>query len=251
MFKFRVAVFAALIAVLSTVPANAKDRDKDRHDGAKDVEVVNTPKVNVANTPSVNVVNTPSVNVGTLPAVQLAPGATVGIAGTPSVQLAPGATVGIAGTAAIQIANSPSSPVPVRDAAMLNRTPFQTQVTVEVKDTESKGSGFVRVPAGKRLVIEYASVEAVALTGERLVFELVTQSNNGTQPPVSVRHFLPTTVSGPGPLGGDEDEYIGGLVVKLFSDPGTSLEMRAERGAANSGNAIAIFSISGYFEDAQ
>ncbi len=236
MFKFRVAVFAVLIAALSTIPATAKDHDKDRdHDHAKDVEVVNTPKVNVANTANVNVVNTPSVNVGTLPAVQLAPGATVGIAGTPSVQ----------------VANSPTSPVPVRDAAMLNRTPFQTQVTVEIKDTEIKGSGFVPVPAGKRLVIEYASVASVASTGQSLVFDLVTQSNNGTQPPVSVRHFLPTTVRGPGPLGGDEDLYIAGEVVKLFSDPGTSVETRAERGAANSGNATAIFSISGYLEDAQ
>jgi len=236
MFKFRVVVFAVFIAALSTVPATAKDRDKDRdNDHAKDVEVVNTPKVNVANTPSVNVVNTPSVNVGTLPAVQLAPGATVGIAGTASVQLA----------------NSPSNPVPVRDAAALNRTPFQTQVTVEVKDTERVGSGFVAVPAGKRLVIEYASVASVALIGQALLFELVTQSNNGTQPPVSVRHFLPTTLTSPAPVGGDEDQYVAGQVVKLFSDPGTSVEMRAERGALNSGNAIAIFSISGYLEDAK
>ena len=236
MFKLRVAVFAVLIAALSTIPATAKDHDKDRdHDHAKDVEVVNTPKVNVANTANVNVVNTPSVNVGTLPAVQLAPGATVGIAGTPSVQ----------------IANSPSNPLPVRDAATPNRTPFQTELTVEVKDSERSGSGFVPVPAGKRLVIEYASVISVADIGQALVFELVTQSKTGTQPPVSSRFFLPTTLRSPAPVGGDEDQYVAGQVVKLFSDPGTSLELRAERGALNSGNAIAIFAISGYLEDAQ
>src|SRR5581483_2420431 len=191
MFNPRVAISAVLIAALSTIPATAKDHDKDR-DHAKDVEVVNTPKVNVANTANVNVVNTPSVNVSTLPAVQLAPGA----------------TVGIAGTAAIQIANSPTDPVPVRDAATLTRTPFQTELTVEVKDSERMGSGFVAVPAGKRLVIEYASVISVANIGQALVFELVTQSKTGTQPPVSSRFFLPTTLTSPAPVGGDLDQYV-------------------------------------------
>ncbi len=220
MLKFRVAVFAVFIAALSTVSATARDRDDDH---AKNVKVVNTP--------GVNVVNTPSVNVGTLPAVQLAPGA----------------AVGIAGTASVQITNNPSEPVPVRDAATANRTPFQTAATVQLQDGFESGASFVAVPAGKRLVIEYTSAAGFAPPGQKLIFSLFTETDDGIHPTTITQHYLLST-----PYGsfGNADAFLAGQVVKLFADPGTSLELFASR-SASSGTATVFFSISGYFEDAQ
>src|SRR5260370_11401940 len=232
MFKFRIAVFSVLIAALSTTPATAKDHDKDRDDDhAKDVKVVNTPKVKVVDTPNVNVVNTPSVNVGTLPAVQLVPGAVVGIAGTPSVQ----------------IANSPATPVPVRDASRPNRTPFQKAVCIQIPEGFENGAEFVDVPAGKRLVIEYASAAGFAPIGQKVIFSFITETDDAIHPTVNTQHYLLSTPYG---TFGNADAFLVGQVVKLFADPGTSLELFASR-SDSTGAANVSFSISGYFEDAQ
>jgi len=217
MSRFKVAVFAVFFAALSTVPATARDRDDDH-----------PKRVKVVNTPNVNVVNTPTVNVGTLPAVQLAPGAAVGIAGTPSVQ----------------ITNDPANPVPVHDASTPNRTPFQVSLDftlTSVSDTEP-----IPVPEGKRLVIEYFSASAFAADDQKLVFGIETQMIKGQ----NILHPMLSTSFGD--FGHGQGSYtVSSQVVKLFSNPGTTVSLTVFRSLNNGGpDASGSFAISGYLEDA-
>ena len=108
----------ALIAFLflSTIPSQAQKKD------VKDVNVVNTPTVNVStlppvtgsvaitNTPVVTVANTPNVNVTSLPAVQLS------------------------GTAPLNVKNDPTTPLIIRDADNPAHHFFQQAVSVVVQD---------------------------------------------------------------------------------------------------------------------
>lgn len=170
--------------------------------------------VNVVNTPTVNVGNTPSVNVTSLPAVQ--------------------------------IGNSPNNPLQVHDVATPSRAPFQTQQTIIVQDGFVGENGFVQVPQGKRLVIEYASAEAFVPLGQKLRFSVITQTNVPQQNPANTRHFLPPAALG---MSGDHDGFTAGQVVKLFSDPGTIVDLRTDRDQPV-GVVTVFFSISGYQEDA-
>ena len=91
-----------------------------------------TKKVEVVNTPTVTVANTPSVNVKSLPAVQLAPGATVGIAGIPTVH----------------VDSTANNPLPVHDPATPARTPIQLTFQITVEDGVSGGNGADGGPDG-------------------------------------------------------------------------------------------------------
>src|SRR5204862_41682 len=64
------------------------------------------------------------------------------------------------------------------------------------------------LPAGKRLVIEYASGEAFAPTGQKCLFSVLTSLAGQ---PVSTRHYLEST-----PLGkfGAQDYFRAGQVVR-------------------------------------
>lgn len=188
-----------------------------------------TKKVEVVNTPSVTVSNTPSVNVTSLPAVQVAPGA----------------TVAITGTSAVHIDNTANNPLPVHDPATPARTPIQFSFQITVPDGVSGGNGLYNVPTGKRLVIEYASALGSSLLGDTLTYSIFT----GTTPPQSQPffHFLPATQVFDF---GNQRRFITGQTVKIFSDPESAVDLRVDR-TVPTGQATAIFSISGYLEDAQ
>ena len=104
------------------------------------VDVVNTPKVNVANTPGVNIANTPTVN-----AQQSGPW-NVGINGTP--------TVNVASLPPISI--TPPALTPVQDVDQPARAPFQVVVALDINGVISTP---VTIPTGKRLVVDYVSLE--------------------------------------------------------------------------------------------
>jgi hypothetical protein len=184
-------------------------------------------KVNVVNTPNVKVTNTPTVNVNSLPAVQLAPGAAVAVSGTPTVE----------------IGNAAGNPVPVHDPATPGRTPFQTTINITVDDGVSGGNGLVSVPAGKRLVIEYASAFGGTLSGDTLTFSIFTQDSANT----NFIHYLPATQVVD--LGA-RHSFIAGQTVKLYSNPGSLVDLRLDR-TTPAGPVSAFFSISGFLEDVQ
>jgi len=186
-------------------------------------------KVAVVNTPSVTVANTPSVNVKNLPAVQLAPGATVSIAGTP----------------AVHIDSTASTPLPVHDPATPVRTPIRLSFQITAADGVSGGNGLYIVPQGKRLVIEYASVFGSSSAGDTLIYSVMTATTPPQSQPFS--YFLPATqVFGVG----NARSFVAGQTMKVFSDPESTVDLRLDR-TVPTGPANAIFAISGYLEDVQ
>ncbi len=68
-----------------------------------DVNVVNTPNVNVSSIPAVQLSGTPSVNVNSLPAVQIGPNQTIGVSSVPAVQIAPNQTLNVGNTPTVNI----------------------------------------------------------------------------------------------------------------------------------------------------
>jgi hypothetical protein len=158
---FAVAAYLIILGAASLIPAErAHTQGSSRPDP---VTVTNTPlpvslqgtgsisgSVSVTNTPNVNVANTPNVNVAGLPAVQLAGGTTVGITGTPSVNVANSPSVTVANSPTVTVGNDVGAPVPVRDAAIPNRQPFQ----FTFHSTGLLGDSYT-VPAGKRLVVRH------------------------------------------------------------------------------------------------
>ncbi|HLQ51068.1 MAG TPA: hypothetical protein VK129_06185, partial [Terriglobales bacterium] len=60
-------------------------------------------------------------------------------------------------------------------------------------------------------------------------------------------HFLPATQVFDF---GNQRRFITGQTVKIFSDPESAVDLRVDR-TVPTGQATAIFSISGYLEDAQ
>jgi hypothetical protein len=116
--------------------------------------------------------------------------------------------------------------------------PFQFTAEIKIPNGTGGQNGGFQVPAGKRLVIEYASGEAFAPTGQKCLFSVLTSLAGQ---PVSTRHYLEST-----PLGkfGAQDYFRAGQVVRLYADPGTVVTLRIDRDLAT-GDALARMSISG------
>lgn len=66
-------------------------------------------------------------------------------------------TVSIGGTPAVTVGNTEATPVPVRDVGRVATERFQTAIIPTGFTGSSASSNLLTVPAGKRLVIEYAS----------------------------------------------------------------------------------------------
>src|SRR5215472_1284863 len=82
----------------------------------QNVNVVNTPTVNVGTMPAVSISGTPTVNVNSLPPVSLAGTPAVSINGTPTVSVSTLPAVSLAGTPNVNIAGS-SAILPVQNVA--------------------------------------------------------------------------------------------------------------------------------------
>ena len=106
--------------------------------GTPAVTVSGTPAVTLSGTPAVTLSGTPTVNVGSLPALQLA--------GTPTVKVEPA------------------------------REPYQTFVAAS-HSAGGEDCQPLAVPAGKRLVLEFVTVEAQSLAAPQ-VYLLITASDN-------------------------------------------------------------------------
>jgi hypothetical protein len=157
-------------------------------------------------------------------------------------------TVSLASGATVQVGNTVSNPVRVRDVND-GIQPFQFRVrcTSTVGSVECVPFGPLVAP-GKRLVIEYASLEACMLPGQAAVLEVGTTLSG-----VFVPHALPLTPVAPGrgstiiecnsPLASSETAI--GQQVRLYADPGTSVGLDARRTSAT-GSASFSISISGY-----
>ena len=103
-----------------------------------------------------------------------------------------------------------------------------------------------QVPLGKRLVIEFASIRASLGRGEKM--EAFVRGGN------AFRHALHPIVMNFQLTSATHDIYVGSQAMKLYAEPGTTVEVLvSRRDAANTGavssDASVESSISGYLVD--
>ena len=136
----------------------------------------------------------------------------------------------------------PQPPELVRDSDNPARQPFQASVEIKLPPGTEGQNGFVAVPAGKRLVIEYASGEAFLPTGQKGLLSVLTIVNGAK---TYTRHHLATVTIG---NFGAPAYFLAGQVVRLYADAGNTVMLRADRDAPT-GDGLARLSISGYLVD--
>ncbi|MBV8201047.1 MAG: hypothetical protein JOZ15_10540 [Acidobacteria bacterium] len=116
--------------------------------------------------------------------------------------------------------------------------PFQATVEIKLPNGTGGENGFVNVPNGKRLVIEYVSGEAFLPKGQKALFSVITSLQGEA---TGISHYLDSDAIG---HFGAPDYFRAGQVVRLYADPGTIVMLRADRDLAT-GEGLARMSISG------
>ena len=168
-----------------------------------------------------------------------------------TIGLAPGTAVGLAPGTSVQIDNTVGNPVRVRN---VNDAIQPVQVTQTCTTTAIGCGGTIyTVPAGKRLVVEYASMSVCSLPGQSAQLSISTTIGGA-----AVEHFVSIAppAAGPGsnsigcnPLVSTGSSLTAvGQPVRLYADAGTLVGANADR-TSNTGNATFTFSISGYLVD--
>ena len=140
----------------------------------------------------------------------------------------------------VRVINTESMPAKVRDADNAARHPTQARANCS-DDEGSCGVLIYVVPAGKRLVIEYASMRAHA-TGAQISRMQISTVVAGEE----ILHYLPPTPPAPTV---DSDTSVG-QVVRLYADAGTPVLVSGSP-TNSSVTAFYGFAISGYLVDVQ
>ena len=117
--------------------------------------------------------------------------------------------------------------------------PYQATVDITVGPNFGGQNGFVTVPAGHTLVIEYVSGEAFLPAGQKGLFSILVDQGSGP-----VRHYLGANTTG---TFGAPDYFWVSTPAKFYAKGGTQLDLRADRDIAT-GTATFRISISGYLE---
>jgi hypothetical protein len=126
----------------------------------------------------------------------------------------------------------------VRPGGQAAQQPFQALWGIPY---DEPGDGTINVPAGKRLVLEFASISVSADLDCNIASISFTTSVGGT--PVS--HKLPTTSHW---TVGTRNLDMGSAQIRLYADPGT--EAGVNYGIIGTGcDPIGALSVSGYFMD--
>jgi hypothetical protein len=192
---------------------------------------------------SVNVLNTPTVNIGNTP---LAVTGSVTTSG--SVSLAPGSSVTV---------NTSTGPVLVKSVNDGIQT-VQAKGTCTSPTIGCQTSTLYTVPANKRLVIEYVSLEACGVAGTAISWDVfVVPVGNATGDRIG--HHLNSTPIAAGPVSGNIGCTPGGgavtavgQVVRLYSETGSDIFFIGDRtNGIGLGTTITLaFTFSGYLVDA-
>ncbi len=224
-------VVAAFAGLAGLVALTDPPKSGAAGEPAKPVIVKNTPlpvsgTVGISGTPNVNVKNTP-----------LPVSGTVGISGTPNVNVSNMPTVGI---------DSMNNTVRIaRDAENPARQPFRASpppVPLNV-GVVGRSATLTIVPAGKRLVIEYVSVQGDVPAGQSLICRVLTGPRFAfTQDKV---YILRMTDQG---KFGSREEFATSELVRIYAEPGEIVNADAIR-SDGSETGSAVFTISGYLVD--
>jgi hypothetical protein len=101
------------------------------------------------------------------------------------------------------------------------------------------------VPAGKRLIIEYASMEAALPVGQTVRMEI--QILTGNPPGLSwVGHMLPMSAPAMAGLFTGAHYTSVGQMVRAYADAGNVVRICGQRNDGTGGSASATFAIAGY-----
>jgi hypothetical protein len=145
-----------------------------------------------------------------------------------------------------------NTPLPVSEVAKPASQPFQISglATIGSFDTSSTIELFT-VPAGKRLVIEYATVYAGAGEGNKMVAFISTKLITTPDPNDSpfVAHALVMTEQG---VINDPVTFAASQPMRVYADPGTKvlgIVGRTADAADGTTTLSATITISGYFID--
>jgi len=188
---------------------------------------------------NVNVVNTPANPVPVTGTVSVTGAVTGTVTGT----------VGLTAGTSVLVGNTVANPVRVRNVNDAIQ-PVQAQASCLVGSLGCLPTIYT-VPAGKRLVIEYASMRVCILPGQSATLSIATQV--GDQ---AVFHYLNVTppAAAPGTVaigcnaGTPSSEVAVGQQVKIYADAGTGVVLTGSRNSTV-GTASFQFSISGYLVD--
>lgn len=119
--------------------------------------------------------------------------------------------------------------------------PFQVELDFSIADGSAGGNDSFTVPAGKRLVIDYASASISLPQGQRIDFiQVLTGSAAG--PTVIVGHYLtPVFVTDDN----TNSEFAASQELRLYADPSTTVEVKFARNSLT-GPGSASITISGH-----
>ena len=128
---------------------------------------------------------------------------------------------------------------PVCEVNNPDKHAFQANVEISLPPGTEGQNGFVTVPAGKRLVIEYVSAQAFLPSGQKGLFSVIVSLQGQA---TGTWHYLESTVVGP--FGG-QDCFQCGRLVKLYADPGTTVMLRTDRDSPT-GSGLSRMTLSGH-----
>jgi hypothetical protein len=145
----------------------------------------------------------------------------------------------------VVVANTPSDPALVRVVASDEnpaRQPFQDKKRMVLPDGQCCGNAFVDVPAGKRLVIEYASAWGFANGSQSFMYEVGSVVNGETS--FTKNHFLPVAQQ----IQDGNTVAIAGQQVRVYADQGAGRVM-LRAGRSGGGESTIFMTVSGYLVD--
>lgn len=239
------------------------------------VRVEGTPNVNVANTATVNLAPGSAVRVDGTPSVSLAPGSVVSVAGTPTVNLASGVAVRVDGTPTVALSGTPTvglapgsevglapgSSVDIRGTVpvTLVSTPLKPLSTCSTCETDNavrsgvdiafnsgesfKSGVLFTVPPGRRLVIEFVTVDGSTPHNQRAEVSIVIKVNGNF-----LNYSLQLNREDHQSPFGQRTSFENSQLVRIYADGGTDVLCSMTR-TDSSGSAFVQFRMSGYLVD--
>jgi hypothetical protein len=147
----------------------------------------------------------------------------------------------------VTIGNPQASPVPTLDTENPAKQPFQDKIGIFIPDGALFGQDSTKVPAGKRLVIEYVGMHAGVQPGQKVLFVRVQTIHDNPAGQDSVDHVFGATFQGHDSHD-DKDIFITSQTTRLYADVSVPVQFFVNRDPG-AGTGFANITISGYLVD--
>jgi hypothetical protein len=152
--------------------------------------------------------------------------------------------VAVQGTPSVTVGNALSKPVPTRRADDPARRALQrTGLVIIAAGDQIEDQTLYTVPAGKRLVIEEASVRAQLFTGVSQAMVFLRSTGGGG----IGGHYVP--LESLGVLNGYGTVLVGTELLRGYADPGTTVDASVSINTASGGGGRIEVTFTGYLVD--